>query len=201
MEQFKAEMLHSGSTATPNAPELPWKHLQITPKYGTFKVLFYTISQLIKSCSKGKVSQPLAGQSSENPGVEKYRSVERSPAGWRSVGAPATSAPGRRQRRAAEWARTSAWTEPFIQPEPTAAGAGHSLFLSRTATHGESCDDWEPSSGSAAQRRRSWPLPESRTNQSGGSLTQCTLGGEVCASSQSNQALNITFYYYYYDYY
>lgn len=49
---------------------------------------------------------------------------------------PTTSAPGRRQHRAAGRALASAWTEPFTQPEEPSALAAWSLFLSRTELHG-----------------------------------------------------------------
>lgn len=69
-------------------------------------------------------------------GEKKYPSVCCCPAGWRRVVVPTTSAPGRRQHRAAGRALASAWTEPFTQPEEPSALASWSLFLSRTELHG-----------------------------------------------------------------
>ncbi len=85
--------------------------------------------------------------------LQKYPSVCCCPAGWRRVVVPTTSAPGRRQHRAAEWALASAWTEPFTRPEQPSALAARSLFLSRTELHGVSRSVCALHFSSAALRR------------------------------------------------
>lgn len=111
---------------------------------------------------ESKVSKPLrCGQKlSELWGAEtrgwswkKYPSLCCGPTGRRRVVVPTTSAPGRRQHRAAEWALASAWTEPFTQPEQPSALAARSLFPSRTELHGVSrCVRALPLSSAALRR-------------------------------------------------